>query len=221
MNSAIQNAFQQYLDNFMDTIAERFDIQRDELDDLWKETQKKKFRGKGKKRRTRSRVPTAYILFSKDERPKIKDLSFTETAQELGRRWKNAPAHVRAHYQEQHDLLLRESQQSATTDAAVEEDAVSVASSITTEAAPPVEEEKPKKAKKPKAHEAPDHITNTRERDLWPEFAQLSIAELRTQCDHNNIKKSKNRNDMIHALVVHRIALEDGNTQMETDNEED
>lgn len=215
----------------MDTIAERFDINREELDELWKETQKKKFnKTKRNRRAKKNTVPSAYILFCNDERPKIKeeqpDLSFPDVARELGRRWKQANEKVKSHYKNQHDILVQE--KNTDNEAPVsshpiihteEEDETSTIGGEEEE-----EEEKPKKkrTKKAKTIEIPDDITNERERDLWEEFASLTIAQLRTQCDHNNLKKSKNRNDMIHALVIHRIALEDGNTQIDSsDDDED
>lgn len=240
MNSAIQTALQQYIDSFMDTVAERFEINREALNELWSETQKKKFKPV-KPARRRKPVPTAYILFCKDERPKLNGMSFAETAKELGLRWKAAPNAVKLHYKQQHDDLLRQRDaESATTpttitsddehtttnDAVIttttttddehsDDEAVIATATITIP-----EKEKPKRKPK-KALEIPDDITDERERALWPEFAALTITELRTQCDHNNIKKSKNRNDMIQSLIAHRIALEDGNTQLESDSEEE
>lgn len=229
MNSAIHNALQQYLDTFMDTVADRFEINRDELNDLWKETQKKKFTKKNKSsKRKKSSVPSAYILFCQDERAKIKashpEMSFAEVAKELGKRWNKAGDSTKEHYKKQHDILLEQHQQTTTTVAATDDgsatyDDASVEVEATAEAGE--EEEKPKKPKKPKAIEIPEEITNDRERDLWPEFAKMTIAELRTQCEHNNLKSSKKRNDMIHALVIHRIALEDGNTQIDNDSDEE
>jgi hypothetical protein len=232
MNSAINNALQQYLDTFMDTVAERFDINRNQLDEMWKETQKKKFAPKKKSsKRKKSSVPSAYILFCRDERVKIKndhpDLTFVGMAKELGDRWKKASDSVKEHFKKQHDILIQqhEKDNQETTNPPLTDDEVSVSideEDVIAAATTQLDEEpeKPKKSKKPKTVEIPDDITNERERDLWVEFAKLSIAELRTQCDHNNIKKSKNRNDMIHALAVHRIALEDGNTQIDSDEED-
>lgn len=216
MNSAINNILQQYVETFMDTIADKFEINREELDVLWKETQKKKLK-KNKKRRKRSSTPSAYILFCKDERAKIHDMNFKEIAKELGMRWQQATPEIKLHYQTQRDLLVQQKTQEPSTSNSIstDDEASVVSESIVVEE----EDKKPKKPKKPKASDPPDNITNQRERDLWPEFAQLSIAELRTQCDHNNIKKSKHRNDMIHSLVVHRIALEDGDMQFDTDDE--
>ena len=191
------------------------------------------------RRRGNKSVPTAYILFCKDERPKITGRSCSETAKELGARWKKATANVKWHYQQQHNDLLRQKNDAAATTTTTEEhsdddEAVITTTTTTEEHSDDDEavvstatiilhnEEKEKPKRKPKkALEVPDDITDERERDLWPEFAALTITELRTQCDHNNIKKSKNRNDMIKSLIAHRIALEDGNTQLESDSEEE
>lgn len=247
MNSAIHNALQQYLDTFMDTVAERFEINRDDLNDLWKDTQKKKFSKKHKTtKRKKSSVPSAYILFCQDERAKIKDqhpeMTFAGVAKELGRRWKDASDRVKDHYKKQHNILLEQHQHQQTTAASpsasapAPDDAASITEEeeddvmVATNTAPATtqeavveqeEEEKPKKPKKPKTVDIPGDITNERERNLWPEFAKMTITELRTQCEHNNLKKSKNRNDMIHALIIHRIALEDGNTQINSDDEDE
>ena len=236
MNSAINNTIQTYLENFMNTVAERFSIERDELDTLWKEVQKKKFTKTKKNKKNKSQsIPSAYILFSHDERPKIKEedptLSFVEIGRELGRRWKKASDEVKEHYNQQRELL-RQQQATTTTTSDDEEDAAST--TTTDEEIVPMnavveeeevivreEKEKPKKPKKTKPIDIPEDITDERQRDLWPEFATLTIAELREQCDRNNIKRNKNRNVMIQALVVHRIALEDGNTQADSDEDEE
>ena len=111
MNSAINNTLQTYLEDFMNTVAERFDIDRNELDTLWKEVQKKKVTNtkKNKKNKKSNSVPSAYILFSHDERPKIKDsnpnMSFVEVGRELGRRWKKASDEVKEHYHQQREIL--------------------------------------------------------------------------------------------------------------------
>lgn len=227
MNSAIHNTLQQYLDTFMETVSERFGVSRDELNDLWKETQKKKFHKKNKSsKRKKSSVPSAYILFCQDERAKIKAqnplMTFPEVAKELGKRWNKASTQTKEHYQKQHAILLEQHQQQQQPASTEEADTTTEEASVSAPATEEEEEEKPKKTKKPKITPqlvAPDDITNERERDLWPEFAKLTVDELRTQCDHNNIKKSKKRNDMIHALVIHRITLEDGNTHIDSDED--
>lgn len=242
MNSAIMNTIQQYLDIFMDTVAERYDINREELTELWKETQKKKFKKDKKNKDKKSTVPSAYILFGKDERPKVMaenpDMNFVDVGRELGRRWRNASDKVKEYYKEKHDLLLKEKEEKK--EKIVENIENSPSPSLTSNTAvsptddeeenenvvPEPEPEKPKKTKKPKETkvavvEIPEEITNERERDLWAEFAKMTIDELRTQCDHNNIKRSRKRNDMIHALIIHRIALEDGNTQLDDDDDDD
>lgn len=238
MNSAINNTIQTYLENFMNTVAERFEIDRDELDNLWKEVQKKKFtKNKKTKRKKTKSIPSAYILFSNDERPKIKqahpDMHFIEVGRELGRRWKKASEEVKDHYNQQREILRQQQAMTTTSEeednastTSVEEDNTSVGGvAAEEETSVPVEEEeekpKPKKPKKPKTIEIPEDITDDRQRDLWPEFAALTITELREQCDRNNIKRNKNRNVMIHALVIHRIALEDGNTQADSDEEDE
>lgn len=237
MNSAINNLLQQYLCTFMDTVAERFDIDREELDELWKETQKKKLTKTKRTRSTKKKtIPSAYVLFCTDERPKINEemphLTFPEKGRELGKRWREATDKVKNHYKNQHEILKQEKadEKSNTTDVdeevnpppVVNTDDESSVMGAGEEDVLPDEKPKKKKPKKTKTVDIPDDITNERERDLWEEFASLTIAQLRTQCDHNNLKKSKNRNDMIHALVVHRIALEDGDdTHMDSSDEDE
>ena len=96
MNSAINNIFKQYMSAFMEKVAEKYDINPEELDTLWLETQKQKVK-KTKKIRA-IKKPTAYVLFCNDQRPKLKGMSFTEIAKELGRLWRNAPDHVKEHF---------------------------------------------------------------------------------------------------------------------------
>jgi len=250
MNSTINNTINQYISVFMDSIVERFDLKREDLEEMWKETQKKKIKKAAKiTKRKKALAPAAYILFCKDERPKIRkenpELSFADIARELGRRWKSADDEVKLFYNNKHDDLVNESKQALaqaedqdqvavdTTQVLLDEninndetsdvvettqleDNTQVAHAITTTTAP-----KNKRPKAIKALEIPEEITNERQRELWVEFAKSKIAELRTQCSYNNLKTSKNRNDMILALIEHRIALEDGNIQMDSDSDEE
>lgn len=227
MNSAINNVIKQYMSAFIEKVAEKYEINVEDLDNLWHETQKQKVK-KSKKRHT-TKKPTAYVLFCNEERPKLKGMSFTEIAKELGRLWRNAPDHVKDRFK----ALASErvvSTASATipdintdhtdiADDTNEKDTVSTTSAD--EVVVKVVEKEKKKPKKTKTPNIPNNITDERERDMWLEFAKLTITDLRTQCDHNNLKKSKNRNDMIHALVIHRIALEDGHSGLMDDDDDD
>jgi hypothetical protein len=86
--------------------------------------------------------------------------------------------------------------------------------------APPAEEAKPKKSRKKAADNIPADLTD-HQRELWEEFAKSTMAELRQQCENNNLKTSKRRNEMIMALITHRIALEDGDPDLSEQEEED
>lgn len=193
MNSTTKNC----LDRFLDTLVSRFGMERQELDNIWEETQKKT-----KKTKTK-RIPSAYILFCRDERPKLQDMRFGEAAKELGRRWRQATPEVREHYEEQRGNLIRQTWPAEPTPEPEPEE-----TTVESSAREDEETMKPKKAQKSRKVEIPDAITDARERDHWPGFAQLTMAELRHHCERNNLKKSKNRNDMVHALVVHVIALQ-------------
>jgi hypothetical protein len=237
MNSAINNTINLYLENFMTTLAARFNIDREEIGDIWKEVQNKKI-AKNKRVKRKSSAPSAYILFSNDERIKIKEtnptMSFVEISKEVGKRWKMATPEKKDFYNKKRAQLLEDKTDSSSdsnteenhsTTGGVPEDADTESDTEMTATASVQEAEeklqKPKKSKKPKKTDIPEEIVDERERELWVEFAGLTITQLRTQCDHNNIKTSKNRNDMIHNLILHRIALEDGNTQIPSDDEEE
>jgi len=88
------------------------------------------------------------------------------------------------------------------------------------------EEEIPKKKRKLPSSAAaaknkiPDDITDERDRDLWCEFADLTVRDLRQQCENFSLTASKKRDVMIRALITHRKNMEDNHT-MELDEEEE
>jgi hypothetical protein len=73
-----------------------------EADDKNKISKKK---GKGKGKSTVKKTPTGYLLYSKDERPKVKeeypDMKTTEVMKELGARWKAETQKVKDKYNKQ------------------------------------------------------------------------------------------------------------------------
>lgn len=231
MNAAIQKVFQQYVSNFMDNVAEKYNIDKTQLEEMWKETQKKKLVKKTTKRERnankKKRPPSAYILFCSDRRPIIKEknptASTTEITRLLGQEWTNADDDTKKQYKDQHDLLVMQFQQEAEEEEAVvaseddnqaeaedaEEAAVSADTDNDEEDNAP--KKRKKKAKKEKSIDIPDDLSSEREKKLYIHFHGFLIDDLRKMCKQNNLAlKSKKRDDMIKALLTHRIHLEDG-----------
>lgn len=94
MNSAVQNTIQQYFSIFIENISSQYNIPIDELETIWKDTQKVKVQ-KSKRRRVKNpnKAPSAYIAFCAQNRLKIKEdnpeATFGEISKLLGQNWKN------------------------------------------------------------------------------------------------------------------------------------
>ena len=92
MNTAIQNTIAQYFSSFIENVSSKFNISQDELNDLWKETQKEKLKIKPRRRVNANKTPSAYINFCNHQRKLIKaenpNLTFGEVAKALGKLWK-------------------------------------------------------------------------------------------------------------------------------------
>lgn len=92
MNTAIQNTIAQYFSSFIENVSTKFNISQDELNDLWKETQKEKLKIKPRRRVNTNKTPSAYINFCNHQRKIIKtenpNLTFGEVAKALGKLWK-------------------------------------------------------------------------------------------------------------------------------------
>jgi hypothetical protein len=92
MNTAIQNTISQYFSSFIENVSAKFNISQDELNDLWKETQKEKLKIKPRRRTNANKTPSAYINFCNHHRKIIKTetptLTFGEVAKALGALWK-------------------------------------------------------------------------------------------------------------------------------------
>lgn len=92
MNAIIQNTISQYVANFIENVSTKFNISTEELEEIWKQTQKEKL--KIVKRRTNhgNKAPSAYINFCSHHRKVLKsekpDLKFGEVAKALGALWK-------------------------------------------------------------------------------------------------------------------------------------
>lgn len=92
MNTAINNTVSQYLSSFVEKVATQFNIPQEQLDNLWKETQKEKMvKIKRKATNATTRV-SAYINFCNHHRKIVKSenpaLTFGEVAKSLGKLWK-------------------------------------------------------------------------------------------------------------------------------------
>lgn len=96
MNAVIQNTISQYFLAFTEKVCAKFDISQDQLDELWKETQKEKLKIKPRRRVATNKPPSAYINFCNHHRKIIKsqnpNLTFGEVAKTLGGMWKSLDA---------------------------------------------------------------------------------------------------------------------------------
>jgi hypothetical protein len=102
MNSAIQNTISQYVAAFLDKASEKFSVPKEQLEELWKETQKEKHKRSAFRRATTHRAPSAYINFCNHHRKLIKAenpaLKFGEVAKALGKLWKELGADEKKRY---------------------------------------------------------------------------------------------------------------------------
>lgn len=99
MNTAIQNTVSQYVASLIGSVSETFSIPLEKLNEMWKETQKEKFKTKRVKQQTMKKKPSAYINFCKHHRPSLQEtLTFGEKAKELGRLWKELDGEEKAKY---------------------------------------------------------------------------------------------------------------------------
>lgn len=102
MNTAIQNTVSQYLASFIGNVSETFSIPLEKLNEMWKETQKEKFKPRRLKQQGTKKTPSAYINFCKHRRPTLNEaspaLTFGEKAKELGRLWKELDVEEKKRY---------------------------------------------------------------------------------------------------------------------------
>jgi hypothetical protein len=102
MNTAIQNTIAQYFSSFIENVSTKYNVSQDELNDLWKETQKEKLKIKPRRRANANKTPSAYINFCKHHRTIIKTenptLTFGEVAKALGALWKSQDADEKKKY---------------------------------------------------------------------------------------------------------------------------
>lgn len=200
-----------YINQFMDMVAEKYSIPKDDLSNLWNASQKQK----PSKKTIKKKNPSAYIIFCNERRPDLRkehpEMKFIELSKELGRLWTGMSAEEKQPYVDRKNaaaaaivpppapiMMEEEAQQDIEQPVAV---AAAAAKS------------------KRKANDIPADLTE-REHDLWCQFAELKSSELRKQCEFNHLKTSRNNRDMIKALVAHRIALEDGDDHLQSTDED-
>lgn len=103
MNAVIQNTISQYVHAFIENISTKFNVSVDELEVVWKETQKEKIKIKPRRRTPNAKkTPSAYINFCNHSRKLIKsenpDLTFGQTAKALGALWKSLDVEEKQKY---------------------------------------------------------------------------------------------------------------------------
>lgn len=103
MNTAIQNTIAQYFLVFVEKVSGKHNIPKEDLEELWRETQKEKLKISPRRRATNSnKKPSAYINFCKHHRKLVKEetpgLAFGEVAKALGARWKALSAEEKSKY---------------------------------------------------------------------------------------------------------------------------
>lgn len=102
MNTAIQNTIAQYFSSFVENVSAKFNIPQEELNDLWKETQKEKLKIRPRRRVGGNKTPSAYINFCNHHRKLIKaetpGLTFGEVAKALGQLWKSKSVEEKQKY---------------------------------------------------------------------------------------------------------------------------
>lgn len=257
MNAAMQKIVAQYINTFTEAISEEFKINKDRLDEIWKETQKKKPVKKTVQKKTK-KAPTAYLLFCKENRARLaeQNIDFGDISRRMGEMWRQLGDDERDVYKERRAAIQAEMDQKkqdemeedADTEIAgdeesdneetvvrveeviAESEAQSVEEVVETiaDAIRHVEEEegndtekipiRPKINKTKNKRAIPDNLIDERDRELWLEFSNSKIKELRMQCENNGLKTSSKREDMIISLITHRKSMEDGVVHNEDDD---
>lgn len=131
MNAAIQNTISQYVHAFIEKVSVQYNLPRDEVEGIWKETQKEKIKLNTKRRVSNAnKTNSAYINFCNHNRKKIKsetpDLTFGQMAKALGALWKTLDVEEKKKYSDPEYV------------------------GETSAPPPPVEEKKPKRSRKNK-----------------------------------------------------------------------
>lgn len=104
MNTAIQNTIAQYFLAFVEKVSGKHNIPKEDLEELWRETQKEKLKisPRSRAKNNATKKPSAYINFCKHHRKQIKDespgLTFGEVSKALGAKWKSLGVEEKAKY---------------------------------------------------------------------------------------------------------------------------
>jgi hypothetical protein len=234
MNTAIQKITTLYVNQFMDMISERFTINKEELEELWKESQKIK----PNKKTMKKKKVSSYTVFNRMERQKLKEegssLTFAEISKEIGQRWRLLSPEEKKTYVSEPDqpdptpdgMLTPVLAQEESADLIIHSAGRIIEETIATEEENdeetiPFEDTSTIKSKGKKIRKKTDRPAKLDETQnaLWDEFSPFTLQELRKQCENNNLKTSKFRKDMILSLITHRMALENGHLPMEDDED--
>lgn len=102
MNAAIQNTISQYFSTFLENASSKFNVPLEQLEELWKETQKEKMKIRPRRRVNHNKTRSAYINFCSHHRKIIKaespSLTFGEVAKSLGKLWKELDVEEKKKY---------------------------------------------------------------------------------------------------------------------------
>ena len=238
MNSAILAIIEQHQAAFMDRLSERFEIPRDQMEEVWMEVRKMKM--KKIKKVKKVSVPSAYILFCRAKRESLdKDLDFGKISKELGKMWRDITPEEKLIYTTENNRLRREKMAAATltpesSDAEHDEhdddhqhetETAAASSDSDSESVTKSETVKAKKDKairKKKGMVLPDDIAERSEADqqLWIEMSKLKLADLRIQCKNRNLPPAKTREEMLRALVCANHNQDQDQPHMEEDDDD-
>ena len=210
MNSVLLGVFEQYQSVFMDRIAEKFDVPRDQMSEIWEEVRKTKLH-KTKKAKKQT-IPSAYVLFCRAKREGLKDMDFGQISKELGRMWKNADEEEKALYVAENDRLRKEKASPPPPPPEVDVNMMTTQLDEEEETLVAPEKDMEKKAekkapRKKDKEDIPADMVNEAEKELWRELSKFKLPELRIHCTNSSLKPSKTREEMIRALVHYRMAL--------------
>jgi hypothetical protein len=228
MNSAILAIIEQHQAIFMDRLTDRFEIPREQMEEIWEEVRKIKM--KKIKKIKKVSVPSAYVLFCRAKRQGLKDMDmdmdFGKISKELGRMWRDISPEEKLFYATENNRLRREKAANLPSDSdaeaeagdhsdteSVQNDDVKMRESSTTNKAnidttsaksdESATNTKEKAIRKKKTVSLPEDIAGRSEADqqLWIELSKLKLADLRTQGQNRNLIPAKTREEMLRSLL--------------------
>lgn len=220
MNNAIRDVFEQYQAVFMDRIAEKFEVPREQMEEIWEEIRKTKPQRTKKTKKTT--VPSAYILFCRAKRKDLEPMDFGHISKELGKMWRNVDAEEKLFYTNQSNQLRKKKSPPPEEEGPSLSPIVSSTETETETPIAPTKAEKMKKAPRKKdKEEIPDDLEEDAEKELWRELSQFKLQELRTHCLNSSLMPSNTREKMIRALIHYRLALTNPDGQKACPDESD